>query len=230
VRVTDAGGRPWQDEGLLECTLKFLRPGGGEEPGMILWFGSSDPGAPSFGFARIDISGKDVAFAGVSKSIGSLAGGWHELKVRLDLRRDTAGIWLDDSMLYENAALRTTREHYFETGLALIAGGGRAMAMQLDDLAIRVVRQDAAGMDLESYCVLQDDFERYDGKADPLAGGWRRRDLDEAGQMELDASVPENKSLRLQTAAGKKMLLHLPFSLPARIPFDISDEGFTVAQ
>ncbi len=231
VRVSDAGGRLWQEEGLLEYAFKFMYMynGSGDDPGMGFWFGSADVNAPSYGFGRIDISGNAIGFGGMTKAVEPLAGSWHELRVRLDLRRDTAVIYLDDQVLFEHAALGTTRERYFEPGLALQAGSGEELELALDDLAIRVIRQDAGGEDREAFGVLKDDFERYDAKANPMQSCWQvPAVLGDNSSMELNLDAPKNKSLRLRTEAGKQIMLRLPFALPEKTPFDASDKNFAI--
>ncbi len=90
VRVSDASGRPWSEEGLLEFSFKFNYGGEGDEPEAMLWFGGSDPKDPGYGFAKITIGNAQVQFGGFSKAIDPLAGSWHELQVRFDFRRDSA--------------------------------------------------------------------------------------------------------------------------------------------
>lgn len=229
VRVSDASGRPWAGEGLLELAFRFRLAAQGDGPAFRLWFGNSKPKAPGCGFAAIDIGEREVGFGGLSMPIEPLAGGWHELKVRLDFRRDEAELRLDDRVLFANAALGTTREHHFEPALTLQAGREKDLDLALDDLAIDVVQLDEAGDEAQRFSVLRDDFERYD-EANPMQSCWRGVNAaDEKAGSWLDRETPGNKALRLRSAAGAPLLLLLPFSLPECVPFDISDRQLTVA-
>jgi hypothetical protein len=229
IRVSDASGRPWLEDGLLEFSLKFSYSGEGEEPGVVLWFGGSDPKDPSYGFAKIDIGRTQVQFGGISKAIEPLTGNWHELRVRFDFGRDSAEIRLDGRVVFENAALNTTREHYFEQGLALKAGATQAMDLLLDDLSINVVRLDDEGADKERLNVLSDDFDRYDGQANTPENCWQwLNPVDKKSSIDLGQDGVAGKALRLRTEAGKQMLIFLPFSLPDKVPFDISDKCFNI--
>lgn len=228
VRVSDASGRPWADEGLLELTFAFRLDGQGDGPAFWLWFGDSEPKDPGYGFAAIDIGEREVGFGGLTQAVEPLSGNWHELRVRLDFRRDAAEVRLDERVLFADAALGTTREHHFEPLLSLQAGREMALDLMLDDLAIDVVQLDGTGGEKQRFNVLRDDFERYD-EANPLQSCWRGVNLadDKAGSW-LDRETPGNKALRLRSAAGAPLRVLLPFSLPELVPFDISDRQLTV--
>jgi hypothetical protein len=229
IRVSDASGRPWSEEGLLEFSLKFIYSGESDEPGAVLWFGSTDPKSPSFEFGRIAISGNAMEFGGLSKTIEPLAGGWHELRMRLDFRRDTAELRLDELMLFENAPLGTTREHYFQPNLALQAGGDNGVEFMMDDLAINVVQPDSTGGEELSFNALSEDFDRYDERNNALARCWRLAGAsDKRNGAQLQGEGAQNRSLRLTSEPGRKLMIWLPFSLPDKIPFDISDKRFTI--
>ncbi len=220
VRVSDANGSPWLSEGLLETGFRFRWDGEGE---ATVWFGSNDPKAPSYGFGRIDIGNGTIGFGGFSKVIEPLTGTWHEMRVRLDLRRDTAEIRLDDRMLFENAALNTTHERYFEPGFVLQTGGEKALGFMMDNLAINIVRLASTGEDLQLFNALNEDFNRYDGKVNVLENCWQLQGANQfESKIEISNENAGNRSLRLSTAAGKQVLLRLQLSLPERIPFDIS--------
>jgi hypothetical protein len=229
VRISDSSGKPWMNDGLLEVGFKFSYAGAGDEPGAILWFGGSDPRDPGFGFARLGIGRSQVEFGGIGRAIESLEGGWHELRVRFDFRRDTAVIFIDEQLLFENAALHTTRERYFQPNLTLQIGGDNQAELVMDDLAINVVSLNDAGEDKESFVVLRDNFDRYDERANALGNCWQSRAVNsEANKIDLDSDAAAGKALMVKSEAGKKLLIWLPFSLPDKVPFDISDRNFTI--
>ncbi len=133
--------------------------------------------------------------------------------------------------MFENAALNTTQEHYFQTNLVLQAGGENELNFEMDDLDINVVRLDDLGNDKQLLNVLKEDFDRYDGVSNVLQNcWWGLNALDKENKIALNLDSPVNKTLRLQNAAGKQLLIWLPFSLPDKVPFDISDKCFTIGQ
>ncbi len=229
VRVSDASGRPWEGEGVLEVAFRYRCAGQGDGPAFRLWFGGGDPRDPGHGFAEISIGGDEIGFAGLSRAVEPAVGNWHDMKIRLDLRRDAADIEVDGRPLFENAALGTTRERFFQPLLALQACGGEPADLAVDDLAVAVVQADEAGGEPRRFSVLRDDFERYDDEANPLRSCWQGTSsvIGEARAW-LDRGEPGNQALRLRSAAGTPLLVLLPFSLPERIPFDISDRQLTV--
>ncbi len=229
VRVSDSNGKPWMNDGLLECSFKFNYSGEGEEPGAVFWFGGSDPQSPGYGFARIEIGLDRVQFGGFSKSIAPLSRAWHELRVRFNFNRDTAEIRLDNQIVFENAALNTTQEHYFKTILTVNAGGNAPIDFKLDDLAINVVQLDSDGNDQMRFNVLKDNFDRYDGKENPLQSCWQWKNMNERrNNVELNVENRDNKSLQLRTETGKQLQINLPFNLLDRVPFDISDKNMVI--
>ncbi|HEX7501877.1 MAG TPA: Ser-Thr-rich GPI-anchored membrane family protein, partial [Acidobacteriota bacterium] len=231
IRVSDASGRPWINEGMLEYKFKFNYAGEGTEPGVELWFGSKDPKAPSYEFSRIEIGNETVGFGDFAKAILPLAGSWHELRVRLDLRRDSAEIRLDDQLLFENAPLGTTREHYFQPFLVLQTGGTTPLEFTMDDLAINVIQLDSAGAEELRFNALSENFDRYDGQANALETCWQwLNPADKKSSVELGQDGVAGKALKLRTEAGKQLLIWLPFSLPDKVPFDISDKCFMIEQ
>jgi Leucine-rich repeat (LRR) protein len=228
-RVSDASGKPWLNDGLLEFSFKFSYAGEGDEPGAFIWFGSIDPKAPSYGFGKIEISNNAIGFREITKAIEPLAGSWHELRVRFDFSRDSAEIKLDEQSLFENAPLHTSREHYFEPFLLLQTGGEKALDFAMDDLTINVIQINDIGSEELRFNVLSDDFDRYDGRANTPKSCWQWLDpADKKSSAELAPDGRIGNALILRTAAGKQMLIFLPFSLPDKVPFDISDKCFTI--
>ena len=231
VRVSDSNGKLWRDDGLLEYSFRFIYNGQGEEPGAVFWFGGSDvkdrrgTGSPRSGSAATRSNS-----AASAKTIAPLAAAWHELRVRFDFRRDTAEMRLDDQVLFANAALNTTREHYFQPYLVLQSGGDAALDFTMDDLAINVVQLDSAGEDRQLFNALTDNFDRYDEEANGLQNcwQWQKTSANTETKVELNAENHENKSLRLQSESGKQLMIYLPFALPDKVPFDISDKCLVI--
>ena len=232
VRVSDANGRPWQDEGLLEVELAFRLRADGDEPALALWFGGSAPRDPGYGFARLEIGGGALRFGGLSYPIASLADGLHGLRLRFDFRRDTLEALLDERPLFAGAPLGTTREFRFRPQLVLQAGGAAAAELLLSDLAVRVVLPDEAGGEPEAFTVLHDDFERYDAgraRGNALESCWRLAPAEaEQGRVRVEAAGPADQALRVASEAGRTLRIALPFSLPGTVPFDVSDQCFTI--
>jgi hypothetical protein len=229
VRVSDANGQPWQDAALLEYSFKFICGGEGEEPGAVLWFGSSDSKSPSYGFAKVALARGTIQFSGFSKNVETLNGTWHELRVRFDLHHDTGALYLDEKPLFENIPLFTSHDHYFEPYLALQAGAEIPINFRLDDLHINIIRLDAEGNDRELYMVLTDPFDQYDDKSNHVQNCWRLKNSTvKESTMTVEAETGGNKVLRLHSVAGRSILIYLPLDIPARIPFDISDQCFAI--
>lgn len=229
VRVSDANGRPWQDNGLLEVELAFRLRAEGDEPALALWFGGSDPRDPSCGFARLEIGRGALRFGGLSFPVASLAEGLHGLRLRFDFRRDTLEALLDERPVFAGAPLGTTREFRFRPQLVLQAGGAAPAELLLSDLAVRVVLPGEAGGEPEAFTVLHDDFERYDARRNALESCWR---LPAAGAEEsrvrVEAAGPADQALRVAGEPGRTLRIALPFSLPDTVPFDVSDQCFTI--
>jgi formylglycine-generating enzyme required for sulfatase activity/protocatechuate 3,4-dioxygenase beta subunit len=229
VRVSDSSGKLWRENSLLEYSFKFIYNGTGEEPGAVFWFGGSDPQAPGYGFARIEIGSAKVQFGGIAKTIEPLAADWHELRVRFDFRRDTVEIHLDDQMLFANAALNTTREHYFQPYLVLQSGGEAPLDFTLDDLAVNVVQLDSVGEDRQLFNVLCENFDRYDKRVNGLQNCWHWQNTkDSETKVELKIENLSDKSMRMLTEGGKQLMIYLPFLLPDKVPFDISDKNMVI--
>ena len=229
VRVSDANGRPWRDEGLLEVELAFRLRADGDGPALALWFGGSDPRDPSCGFARLEIGGGALRFGGLSYPIASLAEGRHGLRLRFDFRRDALEALLDERPVFAGAPLGTTREFRFRPQLVLQAGGAAPSELLLSDLAVRVVMPGEAGGEPESFTVLHDDFERYDGRGNALETCWRLPPAGAPeGRVRVEAAGPADQALRVAGEAGRTLRLALPFSLPDTVPFDVSDQCFTI--
>ncbi len=229
VRVSDANGRPWRDSGLLEVKLAFRLQADGDEPVLALWFGGSDPRDPSGGFARLEIGRGVLRFGGLSFPVASLAEGLHGLRLRFDFRRDTLEALLDERPLFADAPLGTTREFRFQPQLVLQAGGAAPSELLLSDLTVSVVLPDEAGGEPESFTVLHEDFERYDARANALESCWRLPPA--AGQesrVSVEAAGPDDRAMRVAGEAGRALRIALPFSLPDTVPFDVSDQCFSI--
>ena len=229
VRISDASGKPWLHEGLLEFKVKFNRISESNTPETSIWFGGAAATEPGYGFARIGIGSGRVEFGGLSREIDMAEGNWHELRVRFDFRRDTAEIRLDDQVVFENAPLGTGQEYHFLPSLVIQSGGETPLDLFLDDLAINVIGSDPDIDGEKAFTVLKEDFDRYDGKANVLQNCWRQAEMPErVGKLGLKGDGAENQMLRVRTEAGRKTTISLPFSLPETVPFDISDKCFVI--
>lgn len=231
IRVSDSNGKLWQDKAFLEYSFRFSYSPENDyqQPAAVFWFGSSDPESPSYGFARITLAHDVIQFSDFSKSIEPLSGAWHELRVRFDFHHDTATLYLDKQPLFENLSLFTSHNHYFEPYLVLQSGADVPIDFRFDDLQINIVQLDDEGNDQKLFTVLADPFERYNEKVNGIQNCWRMKNPKvKESTVAVEAENNSNKVLRLNSVAGKSILLYLPINIPARIPFDISDQCFTI--
>lgn len=231
IRVSDSNGKLWQDEALLEYNFRFSYTSENDfqQPAAVFWFGSSDPKSPSFGFAKIALARDTIQFSDFTKNVELLSGAWHELRVRFDFHHDTGTLYLDEQPIFENISLFTSHDHYFEPYLALQAGADIPIDFRFDNLQINIIQLDAEGNDRELFTVLADPFDHYDDKSNHVQNCWRLKNhIVKESTLAVESEKQSNKVLRLQSIAGTPLLLYLPINIPARIPFDISDQCFTI--
>lgn len=229
IRVSDSHGKNWLDqEGVFECMFKFNGNSqeGARQPDFAVWFGPAHVKAPGYGFARVAISRDMIQMAEVSRSIEPLSSGWHEVKIRLDLKRDLGTLFIDNERLLENVALYTSPEQHFAPYISLRAGSG---GLLLSDLTVQVTLLSADGNEKDSFTILTDDFSGYDGKRNVIGSCWQVRGImPDKPTLKFKALPGMGQALWLQSAAGAPITITKPLAIPEKMPFDISDRSFII--
>jgi uncharacterized delta-60 repeat protein len=232
IRVSDSLGKNWLDEeGVLECLFKFYCNSQEEawQPDFAVWFGTANVKAPGYGFARVAIGLDMIQMAEVSRAIKPLSGGWHEVKIRLDLNRDLGTLFIDNRRLLENVGLYTSPEHHFEPYLSIRAGGGVANNLLLAKLTVQVTLLSTEGNEKDSFAILNEDFSGNDAERNVIGSCWQVSGLkpDKPALM-LKALPGMGQALQLQSTAGAPITIGKPLAIPEKIPFDISDRSFII--
>ena len=232
IRVSDSHGKNWSDEdSVLECLLKFNSSSQQEArlPDVAVWFGSAKIKSPGYGFARLAIGRDMVRMAEISQDIVPLSGGWHEAKIRLDLKRDLGTLFMDGKPIMENVALNTSKNHHFEPFISIRAGGSAEVDLLLGELKLQVVLVGSAGEVQESFTVWNEDFSGYDAKHNMIGNCWQLNGLKADGSSLILKELPGmGRALRLHIADGMPVTICKPLAIPEKIPFDISDRTFSI--
>ncbi len=231
LRVSDTEGKYWYDEeGVLETTLNFSCVGGTDPLSACfsVWFGGDEAKAPGYGFARVVIGLESVRMAETSRAIAPLGSGWHEARIRLDLKHDLGTLFIDGRPVLENAALDASRMLHFEPYLSIQTGGGEAELL-LGGLKFEVVLLSAERNELGRFTAVSEDFGGYDAQRNPLAGCWRVSGSRlEGARLEFRPLSGKGQALRLHVPDGGRLTICKPLSIPEIVPFDISDRSFSI--
>jgi hypothetical protein len=232
IRVSDSYGKNWLNEyGVLETSFKFSSNGLGvtTQPDIVVWYGSSDVNSPGYGFARVSLGRESIQMAEVSQTIEPLNNGWHEVKIRLDLKRDLGALFIDGKPMLENVSLYTSKNRHFEPYLSIRSGGGSATELMLAGLRVQVTLLSADGNETDHFTIMNEDFGNYEDPSNAISNCWQVMGLKlgEPGLV-LKTLPGSGRVLRLRNVTDSTLTISKPLSIPDTIPFDISDRSFII--
>jgi hypothetical protein len=232
VRVSDSYGRNWYDEnGVLETIFSFdcKRLEMSEHPEIIVWHGRSNLKSPGYEFAKVEIGLNSIRMGEISQAIDPLSSGWHEVKIRLDLKRDQGALFIDSKSVLENVALYTTMIHHFEPYLTIRSGGGTGTELILAGLRVQMTLISDDGNETDHFTIMNEDFSVYNDRSNTISSCWQVMGLKPSEPaLGLKNVLGWGRVLWLRNVAGSSLTISKPLSIPENIPFDISDRSFSI--
>jgi RHS repeat-associated protein len=168
---------------------------------------------------------QSILFQDFRHTLGRLSPGWHGLRVQYSPTLQSASLWLDGRLIFEEIAINSTIA--FTPALSFAAGNASAKGVQIDNIDVR----------LGDYSLFKEDFEKYHNGKLPNVSGWHMSRFGSTRNAQSSNHLRE--SISGGYAPGKRYLAMKPelesntvvikgFNLPVNTIFDVSDNLFEI--
>jgi len=208
---------------------------------FTIWLGDAlseivNPFTPGITFSNEADNGTYVRFNETIKEIPQIQGsfdGWHRLKVLVEPGTQSASLWLDETIIFEN--LRLNPGFTFSPAISFSTGPEDSATIDIDNLTVRISDSTAVENENTFPILFIEDFENFEVGTLPENSGWVTTRTEDPGTVSRCVLVSRDSStwkncLKLQVIENNRVVVVKHFTIPGSFPFDTSDKTFSIKE